>query len=109
MDSKRRGELARFLVDLVTGEANETLRMDTTVITLGAIITEAERAFAAVPVPMLIYCPECGARHIDEGEFATKVHHTHSCQTCGLTWRPAVVPTDGVRFLPGFKNEVSNG
>jgi len=57
------------------------------------------------PVPMRLTCPECGALHIDEGEFATKPHHTHSCQKCGLTWRPAVVHTVGVRFLPGFKNE----
>ena len=57
-----------------------------------------------VPIPMFLTCPLCGARHIDEGEFATKVHHTHSCQNCGLTWRPAIVPTVGVKFLPGFKN-----
>lgn len=56
------------------------------------------------PVPMTLWCPMCGARHIDEGEFATKAHHTHSCQTCGLSWRPAIVPTVGVQFLPGFKN-----
>jgi len=58
----------------------------------------------ADPIPMHLVCPECGERHIDEGEFATKPHHTHACQHCGLTWRPAVVPTVGVRFLPGFKN-----
>lgn len=57
------------------------------------------------PVPMRLTCPECGALHIDEGEFATKPHHTHACQGCGMVWRPAVVPTVGVRFLPGFKNE----
>jgi rubredoxin len=57
------------------------------------------------PIPMRLTCPECGELHIDEGEFATKPHHTHSCQKCGLTWRPAVVHTVGVRFLPGFKNE----
>lgn len=57
------------------------------------------------PIPMRIPCPECGALHIDEGEFATKVHHTHACQECGAVWRPAVVATVGVRFLPGFKNE----
>ena len=56
------------------------------------------------PISMFLTCPGCGARHIDEGEFATKVHHTHSCQACGLTWRPAVVPTFGVHFLPGFKS-----
>lgn len=57
------------------------------------------------PIPMVLHCPDCGERHVDEGEFETKIHATHSCQTCGLTWRPAVVPTVGVRFLPGFRNE----
>jgi len=59
------------------------------------------------PIPMLLSCPMpgCAARHIDEGEWSTRVHHTHSCQECGHTWRPAVVPTFGVRFLPGFKND----
>lgn len=54
--------------------------------------------------PMLLWCPACGQRHIDEGEFATKHHHTHACQKCGMVWRPAVVYTVGVQFLPGFKN-----
>lgn len=58
-----------------------------------------------LPLPMRIHCPKCGELHIDEGEFATKSHATHSCQHCGLTFRPAVVPTVGVRFLPGYKNE----
>lgn len=57
------------------------------------------------PIPMRLPCPACGELHIDEGEFATKPHHTHSCQHCGLTWRPAIVPTIGVRFLPGFKDD----
>lgn len=61
------------------------------------------------PIPMRIHCPDCGTLHVDEGEFATKVHHTHSCQECGLTWRPAVVPTVGVKFLPGFRNEKPAG
>ena len=56
------------------------------------------------PVPMLLHCPLCGGRHVDLGEFATKSHHTHACQHCGHCWRPAVVPTVGVQFLPGFKN-----
>lgn len=57
------------------------------------------------PIPMRIPCPRCSELHIDEGEFATKPHHTHACQHCGEVWRPAVVHTVGVRFLPGFKNE----
>jgi rubredoxin len=55
-------------------------------------------------VPMILHCPECRHRHIDEGDFAHKVHHTHACQACGLVWRPAIVPTHGVQFLPGFRN-----
>ena len=56
-------------------------------------------------IPMLLWCPECGHRHIDEEAFAEKDHHTHACQSCGHCWRPAIVPTRGVRFLPGFKDE----
>jgi rubredoxin len=58
-----------------------------------------------MPIPMRLRCPECGALHLDVGEFATKPHHTHACQQCGEVWRPAVVPTVGVKFLPGFRNE----
>ncbi len=75
--------------------------------------TDLERVAEAIaevraigPIPMYLTCPKCLARHIDEGEFAEKPHHTHSCQVCGLTWRPALVHTAGVAFLPGFKNEV---
>lgn len=57
------------------------------------------------PIPMRIPCPSCATLHIDEGPFATKPHHTHACQSCGLVWRPAVVNTVGVRFLPGYLNE----
>lgn len=57
------------------------------------------------PVPMRLRCPSCGELHIDEGEFATKPHHTHACQHCGEVWRPAIVHTVGVAFLPGFKND----
>ena len=58
-------------------------------------------------IPLYLTCPKCNVRHIDEGEFATKRHHTHSCQSCGLTWRPAVVATVGVAHLPGFRSSSS--
>lgn len=61
----------------------------------------------SMPIPMILHCPECRARHIDTGEFATRHHHTHSCQSCGFTWRPAIVDTVGVQFLPGFKDSIS--
>ena len=57
------------------------------------------------PVAMILTCPSCSTRHVDEGEFATRVHHTHACQSCGMVWRPAIVPTVGVQFLPGFRND----
>ena len=61
------------------------------------------------PIPIRINCPTCGLLHVDRGLFATKPHHTHSCQGCGMTWRPAVVDTVGVQFLPGFKDEEESG
>lgn len=59
----------------------------------------------SAPIPMRLNCPGCSELHIDEGEFVAKPHHTHACQECGLVWRPAVVHTVGVRYLPGFKND----
>jgi rubredoxin len=58
----------------------------------------------ATGIPMRLNCPSCGELHIDEGEFSLKPHHTHACQKCGMVWRPAVVNTTGVRFLPGYRN-----
>src|SRR5271156_5916648 len=66
--------------------------------------TPMSELLTLVPIPMLLWCPECGDRHLDVGEFATKVHHTHACQSCGMVWRPCVLPTVGVQWLPGFKN-----
>lgn len=56
------------------------------------------------PIPMILTCPACNQRHIDEGEFATKHHHTHACQSCGMVWRPCKEFTVGVQFLPGYKS-----
>lgn len=56
------------------------------------------------PVPMILTCPLCNARHIDEGVFAHKPHHTHACQSCGMVWRPSKEFTSGVQFLPGYKS-----
>lgn len=64
----------------------------------------ADRPVKDEPLPMRLICPDCGALHLDIGEFATRVHHTHACQECGMVWRPAVHATVGVAFLPGFKN-----
>lgn len=60
------------------------------------------------PIPMRLTCPECGELHIDV-LFKEKPHHTHACQACGMVWRPAIVPTIGVQFLPGFKDAAIAG
>jgi hypothetical protein len=57
-----------------------------------------------VGAPMRLHCPLCDMLHVDEGQFAVRPHHTHACQGCGHVWRPAVMATVGVRYLPGFKN-----
>lgn len=59
----------------------------------------------AAPVPLRLSCPVCGMWHLDEGDLATTPHRTHACQHCGALWAPAVVPTVGVKFLPGCRNE----
>jgi hypothetical protein len=68
------------------------------------VLAERKRDEPNEPIPMRLPCPECGELHFDEDEFATKIHHTHACQNCGHVWRPAIVATVGVRFLPGFKD-----
>lgn len=69
--------------------------------TAGAIRPLQPRAVVH-PIPMILSCPGCGKRHIDPLGF--KAHHTHACQHCGVCWRPAIVDTEGVQFLPGFLN-----
>lgn len=59
-----------------------------------------------IPIPLLLTCPLCCKRHVDRNEWATKAHHTHACQYCGHVWRPAIQPTVGVQFLPGFKDQL---
>lgn len=56
-----------------------------------------------VPIAMRLPCPECGELHVDV-KLVDHPHHTHACQFCGNVWRPAVVKTVGVQFLPGYKD-----
>jgi predicted RNA-binding Zn-ribbon protein involved in translation (DUF1610 family) len=43
-----------------------------------------------------IECPSCGAQHIDEGVWKTRLHKTHLCGRCGHLWRPFDFYTVGV-------------
>lgn len=56
-------------------------------------------------IPLIMYCPACKQRHIDVGVWAVKLHKVHACQSCGVLFQPSLVPTVGVQFLPGCKNE----
>jgi len=67
-------------------------------------ILETEKLGPTYTIPVILFCPN-GHRHIDEGRFAEKAHHTHACQECGIVWRPAIVNTHGVQFLPGYDNK----
>lgn len=56
------------------------------------------------PIPMLLWCPQCNTRHIDDDNPDDQPHSTHACQGCGMLWKPALVATRGVKFLPGCLN-----
>lgn len=59
---------------------------------------------AVEPIPMLLYCPQCGYQHVDEPDERTPgwtnpPHRSHLCHDCGCIWRPADVPTNGVAAI----------
>lgn len=62
------------------------------------------------PLPMVLHCPKCGMQHIDApdpmqetegwaGAWTNPPHRSHLCHGCGTVWRPADVPTTGVRSI----------
>ncbi len=51
-----------------------------------------------MPIPVVLYCPDCRRPHIDEGEWATRPHRRHLCEFCKTIWRPCLYPTVGVSF-----------
>src|SRR5690606_41454100 len=57
------------------------------------LLTEAAVAVSKAdePIPMLLFCPECGAQHIDEPDPArgreNPPHRSHLCRECGTIWR----------------------
>jgi hypothetical protein len=52
------------------------------------------------PIDMIIFCPNCYFKHIDqpqpEKNWDNPPHRSHECQSCGTVWRPADVNTNGV-------------
>lgn len=69
--------------------------------------TQPRRHFekpAAVPVDLILHCPNCGTQHIDAPDDRTPgwtnpPHRSHLCHACGHIWRPADVPTNGVAAI----------
>jgi hypothetical protein len=70
-------------------------------------------------IDMVLFCPACGFKHIDEPElpylpdnatveddaaiiattWTNPPHRSHLCSSCGHVWRPADVPTNGVEAV----------
>ena len=49
------------------------------------------------PTPMILLCRYCYAQHIDLPPWDTEPHRTHKCSKCASEWRPALIPTVGVK------------
>lgn len=72
------------------------------------------------PIPMILFCPSCGVQHVDAPKphkddcrllthpflnectcaaWVNPPHTSHLCAYCGHVWRPADVPTAGVKDI----------
>lgn len=70
------------------------------------------------PIDMILFCPMCGVQHVDAPEphhldahfinagmeptgehWTNPPHRSHLCHECGCIWRPADVPTNGVKSI----------
>lgn len=55
------------------------------------------------PIDMVLHCPRCHLIHVDAPEpekgWTNPPHKSHLCHGCGLIWRPADVPTNGVASI----------
>lgn len=65
--------------------ANDCLKELTTL--LNERSDEAKALLNPESYRVLLVCPKCSERHIDKGEFAKRLHHTHQCNLCGFQWR----------------------
>jgi len=50
-----------------------------------------------MPEEMIILCDQCHTLHVDDGDFATRPHRTHTCHHCGRDFTIKSAPTVGVR------------
>lgn len=63
----------------------------------------APRSAIAEPIEMLLFCPRCGMQHVDAPNavqgWTNPPHATHTCQGCGLLWRPSNENTTGALHI----------
>lgn len=48
------------------------------------------------PKRMKLTCPKCQEQHVDAGEWATRLHRKHKCESCDHVWQPSEKWTVGV-------------
>jgi hypothetical protein len=68
------------------------------------IVYASTVAAPEAPIPMILHCPRCTYQHVDEPDertegWANPPHRSHLCHWCGHIWRPADVPTEGVKAI----------
>lgn len=69
-----------------------------------AMLAASPEQPASEPIDMLLFCPKCHLQHVDEpdertADWSNPPHRSHLCHGCGTIWRPADVPTNGVREI----------
>lgn len=67
------------------------------------MVTNSQDSQGVEPIAMILYCPNCHKKHIDEPDPArgwpNPPHKSHLCLFCGTVWRPADIPTTGVKNI----------
>jgi hypothetical protein len=69
-----------------------------------AILAPPTTTTAGAPVDMVLHCPNCHLQHVDAlddrtPDWTNPPHRSHLCHGCGHIWRPADVPTNGVKAI----------
>ena len=72
-------------------------------------LTSEGGGLTPLPVPLLLFCPQCRRQHIDEPDppeqrgradwWPNPPHATHLCRFCGHHWRVSDMPTTGVATI----------
>jgi rubredoxin len=109
-----REEVARLTSDKTELSLEFAAAMQRCSLTIDRLTREKDAALKFQPIDMILHCPKCGLRHVDEPEhpngpsafsrvgdsvWTNPPHRSHLCHGCGHVWRPADVPTNGVEKI----------